>query len=61
MGLTDEARSPKYFFHYYGSVTWFSRPSRSLALLLWEQKTETARFARSNGPDVYQNSVHMMI
>lgn len=46
---------------YYASVFWISSSPRSLPLSLWEQQTEMARFARSNGPDVHQNSVHMMI
>ena len=28
---------------------------------LWEHKTEKARLARSNGPDLYHNYVHVMI
>ena len=48
-------------FYLYGSASWGFCRLRPLARSIWEQTTEKARLARSNGPDLHHNSVHVMI
>ena len=55
-GLQMRRGVPITIFHFYNSVSWISGRSSSLARSLWEQKTEKARLARSNGPDLQQCS-----